>query len=343
MQNKKNIGSKKIDKKAAIGTLLFYVALFVLLYFFGFRSLIPETEEGVLITFGTTISGGGAKSATPAKSTPTPQTAPAQNQPSPSAPPSKPVEVEEVIKTQDFDKEAPEIVAADKPKEKVEKPDPEIEKRKAEEEALRKKQKAEEDARLKQEQELELERKRVEDEKRKIEEEKLKKEEAERKRKQEIQDQLAELDQEQAAKSTNTSTSKNPFNNPQGTADAAGKGNTAFSGNQGSVNGDTNSNSTEGSGLGNSDNSFALEGRGLTGALPEPKYNVEEEGTVVVEITVDRNGTVVGATPILSGSNTQNTDLWRVAKEAALKARFSINQNAPEKQTGYITYHFSLD
>lgn len=336
MQNNKSIQNKKMDTKAVIGTVLFYIVLLVLLYFFGFRSIIPDTEEGVLITFGTTVTGGGAKSITPAKSTSVPKPTPTQSQPIPSVAKATPEEVEEVVKTQDFDEESPEIVAVDKPKEKVEKPDPEIEKRKAEEETLRNKQKAEEEARLKKEQELELERKRIEEEKRK-------KEEAEIKRKQELQDQLANLDQEYASKSTNTSTSKNPFNNPQGTSDASGKGSTEFPGNQGSVNGDPNSNSTEGSGLGKSGNSFSLEGRKLSGALPEPKYDVQEEGTVVVEITVDRNGRVIGATPILKGSTTQNSDLWRVAKEAALLASFNTDQNASEKQTGYITYHFRLD
>lgn len=335
MQNNKFIQNKKMDRKAVVGTVLFYAILLVLLYFFGFRSMIPETEEGVLITFGTTVSGGGVKSNAPAKSTPAPKSTPVQSQSSPSA--SVPQKVEqEVVKTQDFDDEVPEIVAADKPKEKVKTPDPEIEKRKAEEAALKNKQKAEEDARIKKEQELALQRQRIEEEKRK-------KEEAEQRRKQEIQEELAKLDQEHASKSTNTTSSNNPFVNSQSNADGSGKGNTSFPGNQGAVNGDPKANSTEGAGLGKSGNSFSLEGRNLRGSLPEPKYDVQEEGTVVVEIIVDRSGKVIGANPKLRGSTTQNPDLWRVAKEAALMARFNTKPDAAEKQVGSITYHFRLD
>lgn len=337
MQNKTDIPEKKLDRKATIGTLLFYVVLLFLLYFFGFRSLIPETEEGVLIAEGVTMTGGGRnnpepqKTATAAPSSSTPAAPPKVETPAP-----EPESTKEDIKTQTFDDEAPQVVANEKPKTEPKKTDPEAEKKKAEEEALKKKKQAEEEARIKKEREEALERERIAEEKRK-------KEEADRKRREQIQQEIAKLDQEQASKSNSTSTSPNPFKPNPGTTDAAGKGTTQFPGTQGSPGGDANATSTTGSGLGKSGNSFSLAGRSLVGSLPEPNYNVQDEGTVVVEIVVDKNGRVIAATPKLKGSTTQNPQLWKVAKEAALKARFNTDSKASEKQIGSITYHFRLD
>ncbi len=338
MQSKVNTSGKKIDRKAAIGTVLFYMVLLVLLYFFGFRSLIPDSEEGVLIAEGITLTGGGRNNPEPPKTTPS-STAATSVPVAASTPPAvapTPVESQEDLKTQTFDDEAPVVVADEKPKVKPKQTDPDAERKKAEEEALRKKQKAEEEARLKKEKEAALERERQAEEKRK-------QEEAERKRKEQIQRELAQLDQDYASKAQSTSSSSNLFNPNEGTSEASGKGTTSFPGKQGSPNGDPKSTSTEGTGLGKSGNSFSLEGRSLSGALPEPTYNIQEEGTVVVEIVVDRNGKVIGATPKLKGSTTQNPELWRVAKEAALKARFNSDAGAAEKQVGSITYHFRLD
>ena len=87
--------------------------------------------------------------------------------------------------------------------------------------------------------------------------------------------------------------------------------------------------------------SYSLQGRGFQ-ALPPPKYDYQGEGRVVVEVSVDRAGKVVQATPGTKGSTTLDEYLLRVAKEAALGARFKVKQDAPAIQKGTITYNFKL-
>ena len=157
-------------------------------------------------------------------------------------------------------------------------------------------------------------------------------EEAERKRQEALAKQAA------AAQST----VKNAFGG-KGTGASTSEGNTSGSGNQGKLTGDPNSSNREGSGTGSRGSGFSLSGRSLVGTLPKPSYNLDEEGIVVVEITVDRDGRVIGAQFLLRGSNTQNPELRRAAIEAAMKAKFNADPNASANQKGTITYHFNME
>ncbi len=86
---------------------------------------------------------------------------------------------------------------------------------------------------------------------------------------------------------------------------------------------------------------FDLGGRSLgTGSLPKPAYNVPEEGRVVVNITVNPAGVVIG-TSINPQTNTVNSTLRKAAEDAAKKARFNTVEG-PNNQTGTITYYFNL-
>ena len=86
---------------------------------------------------------------------------------------------------------------------------------------------------------------------------------------------------------------------------------------------------------------FDLGGRSLgTGSLPKPAYNVQEEGRVVVNITVNPAGQVV-ATSINPRTNTVNSTLRKAAEDAAKKARFNTVSGVTN-QTGTITYYFNL-
>jgi outer membrane biosynthesis protein TonB len=128
-----------------------------------------------------------------------------------------------------------------------------------------------------------------------------------------------------------------------------GEGVTGGTGNQGSLSGSIDSKVRgEGSGLGTSGTgtgdkgiSFKLEGRGFR-KLPSPKYDYQGEGRVVVDVTVDRQGKVIQATPGTKGSTTLDAYLLKVAKEAALAASFDAKPDAPEVQKGTITYNFIL-
>lgn len=116
-------------------------------------------------------------------------------------------------------------------------------------------------------------------------------------------------------------------------------GNTADNrGNEGTTKGNETSGATKG--VGNY-GTFDLNGRSLgQGGLPRPVYNVQDEGRVVVNITVNPNGLVIRAN-INPRTNTSNPDLRRAALEAAKKAVFN-KVNTVDDQTGTITYYFKL-
>ena len=85
-----------------------------------------------------------------------------------------------------------------------------------------------------------------------------------------------------------------------------------------------------------------LAGRTVIGALPSPAYNVLESGKVVVKIKVNRDGTVVEATPGEAGTTLDKKEAYDAAKEAALKTQFNMKSDAPEFQYGTITYIFKI-
>jgi TonB family protein len=86
---------------------------------------------------------------------------------------------------------------------------------------------------------------------------------------------------------------------------------------------------------------FSLSGRNPE-SLPKPEYNYQEEGKVVVEITVDKYGNVTNATAGVKGSTTLNDNLLKAARKAALNAKFDRKPSAPAYQKGTITYYFIL-
>lgn len=112
---------------------------------------------------------------------------------------------------------------------------------------------------------------------------------------------------------------------------------TTGNGVQGSPTGNSNTGKSTGvGGVG----SWDLNGRSLTGSLPIPVYNVQDEGRVVVTIVVNPSGRVI-STSINKRTNTVSTALRRAAEEAARKARFNVTDGV-NNQTGTITYYFKL-
>ena len=86
---------------------------------------------------------------------------------------------------------------------------------------------------------------------------------------------------------------------------------------------------------------FDLNGRSLgSGGLPMLVYNVQDEGRVVVTITVNPAGQVI-STSINKRTNTVNASLRKAAEEAARKARFN-QVDGVNNQTVTITYYFKL-
>ena len=117
---------------------------------------------------------------------------------------------------------------------------------------------------------------------------------------------------------------------------STGEGQTGGQGNQGVPTGSVDSKVRgDGSGIGTKGISYDLQGRGFQ-SLPPPKYDYQGEGRVVVEVSVDRTGKVTQAIPGTKGSTTLDEYLLKVAKDAALQARFESKPDAPITQKGTI-------
>lgn len=110
-------------------------------------------------------------------------------------------------------------------------------------------------------------------------------------------------------------------------------------GNQGNTEGDLNSTRMEGGGSGYGN--FSLRGRSVNGMLPRPVYSIQEEGTVVIRISVAPDGNVISAEVALQGTNTDSESLRNAALKAAKKAKFNKTDDN-NNQTGTITYKFKL-
>ncbi|WP_343618429.1 energy transducer TonB [Flavobacterium sp.] len=87
---------------------------------------------------------------------------------------------------------------------------------------------------------------------------------------------------------------------------------------------------------------YSLNGRKAL-SKPAPKYTCNEEGTVVVEVTVDQNGKTISATAGIKGTTNKASCLLEQAKIAALNTKWSADQNATPKQVGKIIYNFNLN
>ena len=143
-------------------------------------------------------------------------------------------------------------------------------------------------------------------------------------------------------------------------------GTTTSSGNQGRSNGAINSGnySNDGSGGGGSGKGGGIgsgEGKGIGSgkgngsgsgytlgnrkalSKPTPNYTCNEEGKVVVEISVNRNGQVISAKAGVQGSTNTANCLLSQAKMAALNTKWESSAEAPDVQIGKIVYNFSLN
>lgn len=85
-----------------------------------------------------------------------------------------------------------------------------------------------------------------------------------------------------------------------------------------------------------------LKGRKTVGTIPRPAYKVQESGTVVMDIRVDKSGKVVSAV-VGDGTTTYNKELVNAARKAAMETHFNTDGKAPALQEGTITYIFKLN
>ena len=128
----------------------------------------------------------------------------------------------------------------------------------------------------------------------------------------------------------------NDWNQPSGSSN---EGNSDGPGNEGVQDGKPEGMGTMNLGDGIS---YSLGGRGhLKG--PDVIKEHKEEGKVVLNIYVDRNGKVKRTTPYLTGSTTTSQALFLLADKMAKSARFEIKSDAPIEQKGRMTFVFVLE
>lgn len=122
----------------------------------------------------------------------------------------------------------------------------------------------------------------------------------------------------------------------------SGEGDDNKAGDKGSPDGDPNASSYYGIGKGlDGDGNYLLGGRrAIVKKIIVQDCN--QEGIVVVDIDVDRNGNVTKAIPGVRGTTNNSKCLLDPARQAAMETRFNSDSNAPARQMGRIIYRFSL-
>jgi len=289
-------------KKSLLITIGLFIALFLLLFFFGLSYLDPATEQGIAINFGTSETGSGktqptktvktAPSNTTAQEIKTTQT----TTETPSA--SQPV-VEEKVITQTTN-DAPVIKSSEKKKKTI---------TPTEKKDLKKNTKKATEKKASTNNEVKKTVKPVE-----------KKPDASTKN---------ALDSFLNGAKQNGETTQ-------------GEGNDNAGGDKGKINGDPNAKAYYGTGKGlDGDGNYRLGGRkALNKERKIPTCN--ETGIVVVKIVVNQQGKVIEAYPGIKGTTNTAPCLMQPAKIAALTTKFNSDSNAPSKQIGSIVYEFKL-
>jgi TonB family protein len=149
---------------------------------------------------------------------------------------------------------------------------------------------------------------------------------------------------------------KEKFEKNKGNNGGGGDGNSGHEGNDGRPDGNPNTHGTGGTGggdgggggpgtgpgkgPGNGGYGFSLSGRSIM-TPPVLSKDTKEEGKVVVEITVDKNGKVIKADPNGRGTTTSSPMLKAKARQAALATQFNVSGEF-EEQKGTITIIFSF-
>jgi TonB family protein len=128
-------------------------------------------------------------------------------------------------------------------------------------------------------------------------------------------------------------------NNPQS---GGSEGITGQPGDQGNPNGLAGIKKYDGQGGKGNGTGYDLGGRGAK-SLHRPNDDFSEEGIVVVDIWVNRQGKVTRAEVATKGTTVINSDMRQKATQAALRSSFAADPSAPEEQHGTITYTFVIN
>ncbi len=305
----------KLNRRGLIATIIYHTLLVLLLLFAGltFPDPPPE-EEGILVNFGTDDTGYG-------------QFEPLgddQNAGDPDLPiveesQDVPEEVVDPVQETAESYTPPDPAQVDNTQDVEETPVKE-EAKPAPEEVERQRQEL-----LERQQQAELEKQR-------LEQERIEREHRE-------EQQRIERERQQQAERLNN-LGKNAFGR-QGVGETDGsQGITEGDGNQGVTNGSPDADRYgTGGGLGDGISFGGLGSRRALGNLPKPDVSgceVTQKIEVRVEIQVDKEGKVISA--IVTSATYQENCIWTMVVDAAKRSRFSVDQTANYRQTGWIKY-----
>ena len=134
------------------------------------------------------------------------------------------------------------------------------------------------------------------------------------------------------------------FSNTKGTSTTSG-GTGGTSGQQGRLDGDPYSisrfgGSGSGTGVGNGAG-WGLNGRSLV-SHNVYKQDCNESGTVVIEVTVNKSGSVTNAKLSLAGSTNTAKCLVDAAIKTANTFKWRADSNAPDRQIGFVVINFRV-
>lgn len=297
-------------RKSFTLTTALLTILLVLFFYIGLSYLDPPIESGISVNFGTTdLGSGNVQPNEPIRSQP-------QNQPEPVK------EVTPVVEESQPEEATPSTPEEVKTENVVTQDN---------EESLVIKQQKEAEAKRQAEAEAEAKRQAEEEAKRKAEAEAEAKRQAEAER----------VRREQEAKRQNLDELMGGLNSSQGTA-TGGEGSDNQSGDRGQIDGNPYANSTYGSpGAGTGGAGYGLSGRNLRSS-DKFVQQCNEQGTVVVEIEVDRSGNVVKTSPGVKGTTNTAQCLLDAASKTAQSYKWNADSDAPVRQIGFVVVNFKL-
>ncbi len=289
-------------KSFTLTTILLSVFL-LLLFYIGLTYMDPPIENGITVNFGAMEFGMGEKQPIKKiKSQPAEPVKEIEKEVVEEKPAAQPEEVAE----EDLTEKATEKVLTQENEESIKIKQKEAAKREAEEAARKAQAKAEQIAR----------------------EQKAAEEKAQR---------------EKEAKTKKLDELMGGLNKSDGEVQG-GEGDDNTAGDKGQPDGDPYATSyygSPGSGSGSGTGGYGLNGRSLVGK-GKVQQECNEEGRVVVKITVDRNGKVINATPGVKGTTNSHPCLMEPAKKTAFLHKWNLDSKAPNQQTGFVVVNFKL-
>ncbi|MGB5171814.1 MAG: energy transducer TonB [Eudoraea sp.] len=147
--------------------------------------------------------------------------------------------------------------------------------------------------------------------------------------------------QEKEAKKKKLDALMGGLNNAEGEVQGS-EGDDNRAGDKGSPDGDPYATSYYGSpGSGSGTGGYGLNGRSIKNK-GKVQQECNEEGRVVVEITVDRNGKVIQATPGVKGTTNTDPCLLEPARRTAFMHQWNSDSKAPSQQKGFVVVNFKL-